>query len=1135
MSRVFDCFLYCDEADALEIRLHELDPVVDQFVLCEATRTFDGQVKPPHFRAQKERFASFLPKITHVLVDDFPPNLSARDFKHFQRNAQARGLADCAPDDIVIVSDVDEIPHPDAIRTFEGPISGLRMRLFFRYLNLEDVNAAESNTVRSVICRHEYLRSPQHVRALGKSNNVLNKIVDNGGWHFSHLGDTDALGGNENPACDFVPIDASYPDWVVSNRDRYAALIAQAPLRTQTRDDAFASIYCGQARPEVLAMVPREARRVLELGCASGILAATLKQRQECQVTGVEYLAEPAAEAATRLDRVIVGDCETLDLDALFQKGEFDCLIAADVLEHLREPESLLRRLQPFMTPDASIVVSMPNVRHAGVLEAAVEGYWSYQKWGVLDRTHLRFFTRREIDNMFARLGFEVEERRTVDDAAVGDWERLGRPISPTFGALTVNGLDEQEIREFFVVQWLVRARSALRPRGALPTTTPDDRGTIEVDALGLDRLVPRVSAGADLLEEVTSRLHQEHDHAQALQAELSRRDEELADTIRHANELQAGLTRRNEELANNRREADGLHRELTRRDEELTRRDEELADEVREADGWHRQFLDRDADYRSLAAAYASLAGEKDVALRNLQATLSSTSWRMSAPLRVVTGGLPAPEVFVRDLLRGRPRTQAALRRARRLVQMPHQVADRLRAPFDGTSATLVPAADPAIETTPAVYSARPIGIDSGPDRFAQAGRRRLICMTHVLPYPSRAGNEYRIHHMLTWLAAKGWDVLLLVYPLPDEPMTSVQVAQAAAATAAQYPNIIICEPDGTLLYRLRDGGAMLQGLLGRHPRNFAPLLGEGNDGTPVAANVPSIMRTICPDVLIELLLHLDAELQPEVLLAEYVFMTRPFALLRPGVLKVIDTIDLFSTKQTKVGEYGIDDGFGLTPQMESGLLNRADVLIAIQAAEAEGLRKLAPQRKVISVGVDFKLIEQVPPSATRPVVLLVGSGNPLNVKGLNDFLRFAWPLVRKSVPEPELHVVGSVGAGVDPFLPGVRVLGRVENLRAEYAEARVVINPTIAGTGLKIKTVEALCHLRPIVVWPSGVDGLEPQLRELCRVATDWFDFARHVIELASVVDGAQALVDRRLELATRFAPDTVYEPLGAALGSL
>jgi 2-polyprenyl-3-methyl-5-hydroxy-6-metoxy-1,4-benzoquinol methylase len=299
----------------------------------------------------------------------------------------------------------------------------------------------------------------------------------------------------------------------------------------------MSSNYYEHDRPEVVALVPLGARRVLELGCASGRLAEALKQRQDCHVTGVEYSAEAAARATARLDRVIVGDCESLDLDAQFQPGEFDCLIAADVLEHLRDPESLLRNLRPFLTQDAAIVVSLPNVRHGGVLEAAVEGYWTYREEGILDRTHLRFFTRREIDNMFARLGFEVEEQRTVDDPMLTEWVRLGRPTAPTFGAMTLNGLDEEEIREFFVVQWLVRSRPVVRPPFDGATATPDKTG-------GGAGLFPRITLADNEIQELNSRLIRESQHAQRVQAELTCREEALANKVREGEVLRRQLVK---------------------------------------------------------------------------------------------------------------------------------------------------------------------------------------------------------------------------------------------------------------------------------------------------------------------------------------------------------------------------------------------------------------------------------------------------------------------------------------------------------------------------------------------------------------------------------------------------------------
>jgi len=90
------------------------------------------------------------------------------------------------------------------------------------------------------------------------------------------------------------------------------------------------------------------------------------------------------------------------------------------------------------------------------------------------------------------------------------------------------------------------------------------------------------------------------------------------------------------------------------------------------------------------------------------------------------------------------------------------------------------------------------------------------------------------------------------------------------------------------------------------------------------------------------------------------------------------------------------------------------------------------------------------------------------------------------------------------------------------------------VAGTGLKIKTIEAICHLRPIIVWPSGVDGVAPEVRSLCQVATDWFEFTQHVIRLAGDENCAQKLIERRGELVQYFGPKDVYAALGAVLDS-
>jgi hypothetical protein len=444
--------------------------------------------------------------------------------------------------------------------------------------------------------------------------------------------------------------------------------------------------------------------------------------------------------------------------------------------------------------------------------------------------------------------------------------------------------------------------------------------------------------------------------------------------------------------------------------------------------------------------------------------------------------------------------------------LQLPRRIGARLRQ--RQASAVAVPR-----------FQLRPI-LPAKSDAPRQPGRR-LVCVTHVLPHPPRAGNEYRISRMLPWLSRHGWQVLLVVCPTPNVEFTETQVRQAATA----FPELIICRHDGTLLHHLANDGATLKKLAGRSPRDFAAALGEGVAGNEASRQTLDRVRDFCPDVLVELLLHIEKHFDPEVLLAEYIFLTRPFPLFGPKLRKVIDTIDVFSNKLHKVEPFGIEDPFAMPASEEAALLNRGDLLIAIQPEEAADLRRLAPCLPVISVGVDFDMAEQVPPPATAPVILLIASDNKLNARGLADFVRFAWPLVRRAVPNAELRVVGAVGDHAEISSPGISILGRIDDIDTAYAQARVVINPAVAGTGLKVKTVEALCHLRPIVLWPSGVEGIAPQARGLCHVANDWFDFAQRVIGLALSLDGPGDSLQRQ-ELIRHFAPDCVYAPLAEAL---
>jgi 2-polyprenyl-3-methyl-5-hydroxy-6-metoxy-1,4-benzoquinol methylase len=198
-------------------------------------------------------------------------------------------------------------------------------------------------------------------------------------------------------------------------------------------------------RSDVQALVPLTASRILDLGCSTGALGAALKRRNGAYVVGVEIDAEYARQAETRLDRVLLADAEELLSGSVPEQG-FDCLIGADVFEHLRDPWQTLSRARDLLAPDATIVISLPNVLHwVGLWRVIAGGRWPRDEVGVFDRTHLRWFTMLDAIELVESAGLRLE---TIT------------PNYPGRGlVLTVTRLlGHAGLRRFLAVQWLVVA-----------------------------------------------------------------------------------------------------------------------------------------------------------------------------------------------------------------------------------------------------------------------------------------------------------------------------------------------------------------------------------------------------------------------------------------------------------------------------------------------------------------------------------------------------------------------------------------------------------------------------------------------------------------------------------------------------
>jgi glycosyltransferase involved in cell wall biosynthesis len=260
----------------------------------------------------------------------------------------------------------------------------------------------------------------------------------------------------------------------------------------------------------------------------------------------------------------------------------------------------------------------------------------------------------------------------------------------------------------------------------------------------------------------------------------------------------------------------------------------------------------------------------------------------------------------------------------------------------------------------------------------------------------------------------------------------------------------------------------------------------------------------------------------------AEYVFTTPCLREVPSGVLKLVDTHDMFSRRDPEEPLY-------CSPEEERAYLLNADVVIAIQAAEAELFRELVPERKVVTVGVDYEVVthRQADDEVSGNIVLVVGSNYPANIAGLKSFCEHAWPLVCKENPQAELWVAGKVGEAVSDKVPHARVLGWVDNLQALYRQSAVVINPTMTGTGLKIKSVEALCNGKPLIATPNAVEGLLFEGEAPFLVCDNWPEFAGSIVSLLDSDVRRQAFQESALRYTQeQFASGRVYAELADVL---
>lgn len=249
-----------------------------------------------------------------------------------------------------------------------------------------------------------------------------------------------------------------------------------APISNETQyvwqtclnvEDAPATPYQQHFNPQLLEVLAHPPGVLLDVGCSSGNLGAHIKRiHPACRTIGIEPNRATSEIAAQRLDQVLCGKFEDFTLlDEGIAHGSVDTVVMADVLEHMYDPWHVMVKLKPYLSANAQIILSIPNTRHLGLMRNLLDGgMWTYAERGLLDITHIRFFTLKEIANFLAQTGYRLEFVNHFLDAALVPFYEQNKSnpdINIRLGRVALEKVTPKELAELCTWQFFIRARIA--------------------------------------------------------------------------------------------------------------------------------------------------------------------------------------------------------------------------------------------------------------------------------------------------------------------------------------------------------------------------------------------------------------------------------------------------------------------------------------------------------------------------------------------------------------------------------------------------------------------------------------------------------------------------------------------------